>query len=306
MKLINKLKLINIILLCSAILLLISSCFEDENYCTPVNSNDDTYSYTCPDGVTETIDLSTYIEAGIPGISVPTNTYGYQEGTTWVGSYTLETLEDNNYVASLTKITGSLVINTTTLSGIENGSIEEIGGSFILPFAQTSITSLSFLNLKTVGGDINLSFQNSLESVNFPKLSSANTLSIGDNLALTTITTPLLTSLANLYLIEDVAFTSLSISSLTTITNNISIFYTTTLEEINFPSLTYVGSEIFIVENEGLINLEMPKLAHGPAERFFICWNFELPNCDVKNIIDQLNNNDWNQPYSYDNKWDGC
>jgi len=123
-------------------------------------------------------------------------------------------------------------------------------------------TSVSFPELTTVGGTVDLALSNNLTSVNLPLLTSAGSVNVLGNPLLTTLALPSLATVRGNLSIQSNGVTSVTLPSLHTIRGTgMGIVNNPNLVTISLPALQAPGLRFAVTDNPALTSLNLPALA---------------------------------------------
>ena len=283
-----------LLLLSVVFILSASGCGGSSGNCSVLDNGDGTSTISCPDGSSVVISngqdgsssliVNELLQDGDPncpngGIAVHTGVdsdgNGLLEGDEIVstsylcngqdgevtiptgilqGSYTIRNSLDADWIASITSITGDLVVDAPGLTSLDLPALTSVGGNLSI-YGNDALTSLDLTALMSVGGDLYIG-SNSLTSLDLTALTSVGGLNIENNVALTSLDLTALTSVeGDLNISGNYALTNLAMPALTSVEGYLYINNNTSLSSLSLTALTSVGGDLNISSNAALTSL---------------------------------------------------
>ena len=142
---------------------------------------------------------------------------------------------------------------------VTNDVLQTVSGKL---FIVANPTSVSFPELTTVGGNVDIALNNNLTSVNFPRLASAGSVNVLGSPSLTSLELPALTTVRGNLTIQSNGLTSVSLPALQTIRGTgLGIVNNPNLATISLPVLQAPGLWFSVKDNPALTSVILPALA---------------------------------------------
>jgi hypothetical protein len=235
---------------------------------------------------------------------------GVEGDTVLYGSYEIRNSLDVTFLSGFTEITGTLSVLAAGLNALELPNLQIIGeslelytmgtvSSLLLPALEsvgtrllvegTTLSSVEFPLLASIGGDMNLNGNSALTSARFPVLESiGRDLQLNNNDLLDTYEFPELESISSrLSLSYNDGISLFTLSALQWVGGEIYIASNDSLTSFAYPHLDSIGERIDVQGNPALVTFDFSALTSVGTD-LWVQNNPLLPVCLVDALIDQV------------------